>query len=195
MAIESITYQEGFRIRLKWTAGVRGTVIYCVAQGEPLADADALMSAARTGGLPAFNGFSYGSGTASVNYAPARRELQAKWVDVCFCDYDEDWSPVRHERAGTFFNGMCRIGGRIDMLPIGGGRQAVQITVMNKSKFDIEANGIGYSVNGRVYGIPVALEKGKRRTLPQFDVGADDAVKLCRMEGGCPAEFYALSDS
>lgn len=194
MAIESINYNEGFRIRLRWTAGVHGTVIYCVAQGEPMADADALMSAARGGGLAAFNGFSYGSGTAVVSYAPTRQQLLAKWVDICFCDYDDDWTPVRHERVGTFFNGMCKVGARIELLPIGGGRQAVQITVLNKSKFDIEVNGIGYSVNGRVYGIPVALAKGQRKTLPQFEVGVDDSVKLCRMDGGCPAEFYKLSE-
>ena len=192
MAIESISYNEGFKIRLQWAVGVKGTVIYCVPSGQGLADADALMNAVQNGGLQNFNGFSYGSGTASVAYAPQQKDLQACWVDVCYCDYDGDYMPVRHECAGTFFNGMCKIGANIELIPISSTRQAVQITVLNKSKFPIGVNGIGYSINGRVYGIPIPLEKNERKVLPQFDVSIDDTVKMSRMEGGYPAEFYKL---
>jgi len=194
MAIESINFDESFRIKLAWPAGVKGMVIYCVAHGEGLADEEALMSGVTHGGLQRFNGLSYGAGTAFVSYAPQQAALQACWVDICFCDYSMENEVMRHECFGTYFNGSCKIGSRIDLIPISSGRQAVEITLLNKSKFPIQANGIGFSVNGRVQPIPRTIEKGEKVTLPQFDVGIDDTVKLCPLENSYPAEFYKLAE-
>lgn len=193
MAIESIVYNEGFKIKLQWMAGVRGTVIYSTAAGDGLANDIELMEAVQRGGLQRFNGFSYGSGTTAVSYAPQQAALHACWVDICFCDYDAEFNVLRHEYAGTYFNGMCKVGTHIKLIPISSDRQAVELTVQNKSKFAIEPNGIGYSVNGRIFPIPVAFEKNERKVLPQFDVGMDDTVKLCRIEGSYPAEFFNIS--
>lgn len=192
MAIESISYKDGFRIKFQWRAGVHGTVIYSIPRGGELLDEAELMEATRKGTLHHYNGFSYGSGASSVVYAPRQQELVAAWIDICYCDYDSDFNVIFHERKGSYFNGICKVGGKIELFPISSTRQAVRITVQNTSKFNIEANGIGYSVNGREYGIPLPLEQSRRKTLPQFDIGMDETVQLCQMKGGYPATFYEL---
>lgn len=194
MAIESITYAEGFRIKLLWSAGVRGTAIYCLPSGEEKVDQTELINALKTGGLQRYNGMTFGNGTLAVSYSPKNADLQANWVDIYYLDYDVEFNVKAHEYVGRYFNGICKVGVNIKMIPIASNRQAVLMTVQNKSKFAINEYGIGYTINGRVYGIPHAFDKNQRRVLPQFDVGADDIVKPCRMEGGYPAEFYNMSD-
>lgn len=192
MAIESITYRDGFRIKFQWKVGVKGTVIYSVPHESDLANEAELMEAVRSGNLQRFSGFNYGSGASSVAYTPLQKELTAAWIDICSCDYGNDFEVLQHRREGTFFNGVCKVGGKIDRFRISANRQAVRITVQNRSKFPIQANGIGYRVEERTYSIPVALEQNQKKTLPQFDVGIGETVQLCQVEGGYPATFYDL---
>lgn len=194
MAIESITYSDGFRIKLLWSAGVRGTIIYSVPTGEARVDQNELMEAVKNGGLQRFNGMSFGNGTLAVSYSPKSAEMQASWIDIYCLDYDSEFNVKTHEFAGKYFNGICKVGVNIKLIPIASNRQAVCLTVQNKSKFAIGEYGIGYMINGRVFGIPHSFDKNQRRVLPQFDIGIDDVVKPCRMDGGYPAEFYNMTD-
>lgn len=194
MGIESIVCKDGFRVRFSWKAGVWGTVVYSVPKGSELPPAEEIMDAAQNGGLDRWDAFNYKHGITSVVYTPRKESMQAAWVDICCLDYDQDERPISNQRVQTCFNGVCRVRFRIDLIPISKQRRAVKITVCNKSKFPIEANGIGYTVGGRVYGIPVRLEENKRTALPQFDIDQNETVKLCKLDGGYPAEFLGMAD-
>lgn len=194
MAIQAVKYDEGFSIQMSWPLGVKGTIIYCVARGDKPVEAEELMRSMKNNGLRRYNGFAYGSGTGQISYSPQQESLRAAWVDIWYCDYNMQYEVIRNELFGSFFNGKCRIGERIELIPISSERQAVQITLQNKSQFELAANGIGYSVNGRVYPIPLPIGKGARVELPQFDVGIADVVKLCCLDGSYPADFYELAE-
>ena len=192
MGIKSVSYEDGFKLALRWGAGIRGTIIYAVPVGGALLDEGLLMEAERSGTLGRLNAISYGSGTPAVSFTPAQQELRAQWVDLCCCDFDGSYRVVRHERVQTCFNGMCLVYWDMQTIPISPVRQAVQITVHNRSTFPIEANGIGYAVNGRVHPIPLPLARMERRVLPQIDVDRGDTVKLCQVENGYPATFRRM---
>lgn len=194
MAIESIICGDGFKLKLMWPAGVKGSVIYAVAEQGAMMDDDALMEALRQGTLKRFNAISYGSGTSLVSFMPPQPELRACWVDICCCDYDERGRVVSHERVETCFNGLCQVQWDIQTIPISQTRQAVQITLHNRSKFPIEPGGIGYSVSGQVYAIPVRFKPMERKALPQFDVAVEDTVKMCQIEGSYPVVFHELAE-
>lgn len=194
MVIQSITYDKGFRLKFRWVASVEGTIIYAVPKGAPLLDTQQLVGAVMHGKLKQLGAISYNNGTSSVSFMPPQKEYEATWVDICECDYSGNYLVLRHERVKTCFNGACTVHSGIEYIPISSQRRAVQITIHNRSKFPIEANGIGYSVNGRVFGIPMAISSMERRVLPQFDVGEKDVVKLCEMENSYPVVFRDLNN-
>ena len=192
MAIQSITYEDSFRLRFRWPANVKGTIIYAVPKGEPLHDTGALLRAAVREELKQFNAIRYDNGIMAVSFAPPQEGLKARWIDICCCDFDADFQPLFHDRIETCFNGACRVQYDIQYIPLSPRRQAVEITLHNRSDFPIEPNGIGYSVNGRVRGIPLGLGQSELKVLPQFDVGVDDVVRLCRMENSYPVTFKPM---
>lgn len=195
MAIQSIYYKRGFQISLAWPKGVQGTVLYALPRGSaPLEDWEILSIRNDKAALDRVCGFSYKAGIGNIQYSPNDPRLNARWIDVWYCDYDAAGDAVAHRCAGSFFNGDCAVGVKIAVSRVSDLCQAVNITVQNLSGFEIEAGGIGYRVGSRCFAIPLALRQGQLAELPQFEIPADASVEMHRFDDKYPARFLPLTN-
>lgn len=193
MAIRSITFNKGFQITLTWPRGVRGTVLYAVPRGfGPLTDEEILDIRDDLAALERMSAFACKAGIGAIQFSPTDKSLAARWIDIWYCDYDAAGDRVEHRLAGSFFNGDCRVGHKIRYMRVSEACNGVIITVANYSSFTIEAEGIGYSVNGKNFAIPLELPRGADVELPQFEVPVDADVKMYSFDDKYPARFLPL---
>ena len=195
MAIRSIEYKKGFQISLVWPKGVQETVLYALPRGsEPLSEDELLSIRNDSAVMTGVCGFAYRAGIGSIQYSPNDPKLNARWIDIWFCDFDAAGEIAAHSLAGSFFNGDCVVSVKIACSRVSDRMQAVNITVQNLSSFAIEAGGIGYRVGGRCFAIPLALRQGQLRELPQFEIPRDAVVEMHRFDDKYPARFVPLTD-
>lgn len=194
MAVNSITYDKAFSITLAWPAGVRGTVLYALPRGAKRpSDEEILAARDDRMALKQYCGFGYRAGTVSnIQFSAVGENLTAKWIDIYYCDYDANDYVIAHECAGSFFNGICRVGFAIRYTPISSDLKAVHITVKNYSRFDIEPEGIGYSVGKSNFAIPIGVAQGRLIELPQFEVPTDINVAMHRFDDKYPVKYVPL---
>ena len=188
MSIGTVSFKgNAFNIDLEWTADTSSTVIYCLPSGADMLTDEQLLEASENGTLKSqYSGATYGKPTHSFSYAP--QGLGAEWVDFYFCDFDELGQIKQHRFVGRYFNGSCRVHYRVRRVSVTDELETVQLIVKNSSKFDLEANGIGYVVGKRLHQIPVTLPHGVEKILPQFEVPIGTTVAIRALEGGYPVE-------
>lgn len=196
MAIRSISYnKKGFQVSLAWPKGVQGTVLYALPRGAaPLTDEEIVSIRDDKNALERICGFCYRAGISNIQYAPNDPRLKACWIDVWYCDFDAYGDAVTHQPAGSFFNGDCVVGVKTTLIRVSDRYQAVNITVQNKSGFEIAAGGIGYRVGGRSFAVPLALKQGQTVELPQFEIPVDAVVEMHRFDDKYPARFVPLTN-
>lgn len=195
MAIQSINYKKGFQISLVWPKGVQGTVLYALPRGsEPLMDVEVIDIKDDKAALESVCGFGYKAGIGNIQYSPNDPQLNARWIDIWFCDYNAAGEVVAHKKAGSFFNGDCVVSSKIVLTRVSDRCQAVNITVQNLSNFEIEAGGIGYRVGSRCFAIPLRLRQGQMLELPQFEIPVDAVVEMHRFDDKYPARFLPLTN-
>ena len=187
MAIKSVQFDSAFQIALDWVAGVRRIIVYSRPAGAGPMDGAALLDAMARNQLQGLcSGVEYGPETQHFSYAPIG--MNAEWIDIYACDLGMDGELVRHECAGRFFNGSCRVAYEVRRIPVSSRLEAIRLTVRNRSGFDLEAGSIGYAVAGHVYGIPVPLQRNEEKELPQFEVPTGTPVAIRPVEGGYPVQ-------
>lgn len=197
MAILSISYStRGFQVSLAWPKGVRETVLYALPQGAAeLTEEELLELRSNHAALLNVCGFLYKAGGAGpFDYSPNHPQLNARWIDIRYCDYDADGGVINSGTVGRFFNGNCTVGVKIAYTRVSDRFQAVAITVQNLSNFDIEAGGIGYRVGSRSFSIPMELKKGMLIELPQFEIPVDATAEMHRFDDKYPARFVPLNN-
>lgn len=187
MAIGSIKYDGAFQVTLDWIAGVRRTVVYCRPSESGLLSDEEIQDALNTRSLKSLcSGYEYGPETKHFSYSP--EGLNARWIEICYCDFDMNGDIITHASAGRFFNGSCKVTYEVRRIPVTDGLEAIRLKVKNRSEFDLEAGGIGYAVSGRQYRIPVQLNRNDEKELPQFEVPAGASVVVKPVEGGYPVQ-------
>lgn len=197
MSIQSINYSKrGFQVSLAWPKGVQETILYALPKdAAQLAEDDLLELRSNHAALQSLCGFSYkAGGVGPFNYSPNSPALNAKWIDIRYCDFSASGEVVKSGTIGSYFNGSCTVGHKIAYSRVSDRFQAVTITVQNQSDFDIEAGGIGYRVGARVFSIPMKLKRRSLIELPQFEIPVEASVELHRFDEKYPAEFVSLKN-